>query len=140
MDPLSSAVIAHTLRRDPPRFDASGTPIPRVKVEVDCATAGLVELGILFEEGVQVVEVDADQVAKLERLVEDATEGDLAVVRRDHAAHLERSREAAKTGAEVADRSALPSFAYSFRRIMDRDMRPFRSVKPIEPKAKTKAA
>lgn len=140
MDALSSAVIAHTLRRDPPRFDAAGTPLPRVKLDVDCATSGLAECGHLFEPGLQTVEVYEDEAAKLEKMVEDATEAELTVVRRDHASHLEKSREAAKTGAEVADRSALPSFAYSFRRIMDREMRPFRSVKRHTEKKTTKAA
>lgn len=140
MDPLSSAVIAHTLRRDPPRFDASGIPVPRVKLEVDCTTSGLAECGHLFEPGVQVVEVYEDEAVKLEKMVEDATEAELAVVRRDHASHLEKSKEAARTGMDVADRSALPSFAYSFRRIMDREMRPFRSVKRLTEKKTSKAA
>lgn len=139
MDQLSSAVIAHTLRRDPPRFDVAGIPVPRVRVEVDCAGAGVVECGILFSTGPQTVEIYADEVAKLEALVEDATRDDMTRVDRDHGSHLAKSKESAKTGADVADRSALPSVAYSFRRIMDREMRPFRSVRRIEDR-KTKTA
>jgi hypothetical protein len=140
MDNLSSAVIAHTLRRDPPRFDASGAPIPKVKVEVDCVASGLVECGIPFEVGVHTYEVYEDEVAHLEEKVESATPDDLARVRADHEGHLADAREAAKTGADVPDRSALPSLAYSFRRIMRRDMRPFRSVKRVVEKKAQKTA
>lgn len=117
---LNAAVIAKHLRIDPPRAER------KVRLEVDAVGHGVIISGHLFEMGRQTVELYESDIPKVMSMVEDATETELALVRADHERHRSEPVD------QPSDRGALPSMVYSFKRILLREPRPFRSARVLE--------
>lgn len=128
---LNAAVLARTLRVDPPRNE------PKVRIRIVSRTDGHVVCGHAVPFGESELEVYASQVREFEAWVET----DLALVERAAAAAEEHAKAIAETGQN--DRPFLPSLEAWFRHLQPnhpRDVRPFRSVSVVEEGAPARPA
>ncbi|MFQ5427185.1 MAG: hypothetical protein ACE5EV_08895 [Gaiellales bacterium] len=138
-DTLARLAMARMARVDPVPYDPrTGQEFKVVRVEIDSRTDGQAIPGHLVAAGKGVYELYENQVESVESLCEMATQAELDAVQRD----LEHHK--AECLGQIGDkpenkRNYLPSFEASFRRLMHRDILPFRSVELLATPKQRKA-
>jgi len=137
-DTLARLAMARMARVDAVPYDPrTGEEYALVRVEIDSRCNGQAIPGGLVPAGQSVHEIYENQLAGVEALVEPVTEAELASVAADYEHHCREC--AGELGEPENKRTYLPSFEASFRRLMHRDILPFRSVSVL-PARKRKAA
>lgn len=130
LSPIQRAVMAKTLRQDPPPFDLrTGRVEELVTIEVDSRTEGLcLSNGNRVGVGKTLIQVYESQVQSVLDLVDEAKPAEIKAVH----AHLDRHKEDVKkeTG---SPHHWVPAFASSYKAILGRDMKPLISAEVITP-------
>lgn len=134
-------------RIDPPRLDRTGKEIESVRVRIVCNTHGYVIGGHAspLDPGEHDLEVYEDQMPALMADVENYLRDDeLTLPKQDQIEAARANQRAIESRAKRAveafeskkftgtiDSTELASYARTFRELMDRDLRPLRSVERI---------
>lgn len=119
---MNAAVMAKTLRIDPPRAEAQ----KKFRITTKCSNLTLFGQFIQGDEGGAVINVYESQIPELFDLLEDATPAQIDVARAD----FEQEKILAANG-EQSTRHCLPSFESSFRAMFRRDPKPILTIEEI---------
>ena len=119
---LNAAVMAKTLRMDPPRGEAQ----KQFRITTNCSNLTLFGQHVQGDKGGAIVNVYESQIPELFDLLEDATPAQIDVARAD----FEQEKILASNGEQSA-RHSLPSFEASFRAMFRRDPKPILTIEEI---------